>query len=146
MTTTTTARYQRTHGKSPRGKGTWAFKRSTTRDAYDADGDGPSTFAPYGTRVGDQGDQGTEEKVARWHHFEDHYDGGIYDLGDLRSDTDEGDPVVLRRAGEWAETDADAGAEILRTLGYEATVALSEAAPETSESLRLWTITVRRAS
>jgi len=49
MTITTTARYQRTHGKSPRGKGTWAFKRSTTRDAYDADCYGPSTFAPYGT-------------------------------------------------------------------------------------------------
>lgn len=40
----TTAAYRRSHGKDPRGQGSWAFQRSTTRNAYVADTYGPTNF------------------------------------------------------------------------------------------------------
>lgn len=43
-TTATTAAYQRTHGKGPRGYGTYAWQRSTSRTAYDADRYGDTDF------------------------------------------------------------------------------------------------------
>lgn len=40
----TTAEFVRTHGKAPRGFGSWAFQASTTRAAFDADRTGEVTF------------------------------------------------------------------------------------------------------
>jgi hypothetical protein len=44
MTTATTAQYRRTHGKDPRGQGTWAWQRSRTRNAYSGDTYGDTEF------------------------------------------------------------------------------------------------------
>lgn len=46
MTKATTSPYRRTNAKDPRGYGTWAFQRSTTRDAYWGDLYGEPTFYP----------------------------------------------------------------------------------------------------
>jgi hypothetical protein len=43
-TQTTTAAYWRTHGKAPRGRGGWAFQRSTTRTSYTEDRYGETEF------------------------------------------------------------------------------------------------------
>jgi len=43
-TSTTTAPYERSHGKAPRGYGAWAFQRSTTRTAYTSDCYGDTDF------------------------------------------------------------------------------------------------------
>lgn len=37
MTTFTTAPYERSHGTAPRGRGSWAFRLSTTSAAYDGE-------------------------------------------------------------------------------------------------------------
>jgi hypothetical protein len=44
----TTAAYLRSHGRAPRGSGTWAFSASQTSRAYDADLRGNVVFA-HGT-------------------------------------------------------------------------------------------------
>ena len=61
-TTFTTAPYRRTHGKDPRGQGSWAFQASTTRCAYERDLQGEVFFSNFGTY--------TEAKRQAKEHFE----------------------------------------------------------------------------
>ena len=45
----TTRPYNRSHGKAPQGNGGWAFQRSTTEVAFDADLYGDILFTKFGT-------------------------------------------------------------------------------------------------
>jgi hypothetical protein len=42
----TDAAFRRSHGRAPRGRGSWAFQVSTTARAFDADCVGEVWFAP----------------------------------------------------------------------------------------------------
>lgn len=58
--TFTTRQFVRSHGTAPRGRGTWAFQKSTSVDAFDRHLVGDVFFA-HGTLV--------EAKVAAGQHF-----------------------------------------------------------------------------
>lgn len=57
----TDAAFRRSHGRAPRGRGSWAFQVSTTARAFDADCVGEVWFAP---RVSAR--EASPEDVERW--------------------------------------------------------------------------------
>jgi hypothetical protein len=84
----------------------------------------------------------TEALHALWDGFQHgRFDGGLYDLGDLSTDLHTG-AIYLSRPGEMKLADAEAGAWILRSLGFAAQASFEQ--PADAEQPACWTIKIRR--